>query len=390
MSKRKFRLTILMPISHSSSRPPTIARAVAAAPQKPRIYVNPKSCKAGYLKSPHLQVDEDGVNACSLNPESLVLRTPAFTIENRPKEQRKPLFGKLLLMDQRTSICHYANVSWPLGLIAVLLLTGCSPLHLVNSLSTEMDSTTVAHRRYGLEKRHQLDIFMPEKVVTGSPVVVFFYGGSWKRGEKGNYAFVGHSLSRKGYITVIPDYRLYPQVTFPSFVEDGALAVAWVNEHVEQARNGVVVMGHSAGAHTAALLALDQRYLEAAGQPSSTISGLIGLAGPYGFNPLEYRSTRPIFADVDVIDTAKPVSFACSAHPALLLLHGSEDHVVIPENSIELKRRARACTGNVNYIELDHTGHFSILLGLSDSFLAKETVQSSIDRFLQSLSQQSG
>jgi acetyl esterase/lipase len=175
-------------------------------------------------------------------------------------------------------------------------------------------------------------------------------------------------------------------VTFPSFVEDGARVLAWVSEHVEQARNGVVVMGHSAGAHIAALLTLDQRYLEAVGQSSYIISGMIGLAGPYGFNPMEYKSTRPIFANIEAIDTARPVSFACSAKVPLLLLHGLEDSVVIPENSIELKRRAHACAGNVNYIELDNTGHFSILLGLSDSFLAKDAIQSSIDTFLQSLS----
>jgi acetyl esterase/lipase len=294
-------------------------------------------------------------------------------------------------MNQLKDIFHFAKFGWPLGLLAWLLLAGCSPLYLVNSLSTENDSTTVAHQRYGHERRQQLDIFMPEKVVMGSPVVVFFYGGSWKRGQKENYKFVGHSLSSKGYVTVIPDYRLYPEVTFPSFVEDGARVLAWVSEHVEQARNGVVVMGHSAGAHTAALLTFDQRYLEAVGQSSNIISGMIGLAGPYGFNPMEYNSTRPIFANVEVIDTARPVSFACSAKvPPLLLLHGLEDSVVIPENSLELKRRARECSGNVNYIELDNTGHFSILLGLSESFLAKEAIQSSIDTFLQSLSGHSG
>jgi pimeloyl-ACP methyl ester carboxylesterase len=151
---------------------------------------------------------------------------------------------------------------WVLVAIIMLLLSGCSPLYLVNTLSTESDSVTIVHQHYGKEQRQQLDIFMPERIVTGSPVIVFFYGGSWKRGEKGKYGFVGHSLGSKGYVTVIPDYRLYPEVTFPAFVEDGANVIAWVRQHVEQARNGVVVMGHSAGAHTAALLALDQRYLQ--------------------------------------------------------------------------------------------------------------------------------
>jgi acetyl esterase/lipase len=261
---------------------------------------------------------------------------------------------------------------------------------MVNTLSSENDSVTVAHQRYGKEQRQQLDIFMPDRIVTGSPVVVFFYGGSWRRGEKGKYGFVGHSLGSKGYITVIPDYRLYPQVTFPTFVQDGAEVLTWVIENVEQASNGVVVMGHSAGAHTAALLALDQSYLEEAGQPFSIIRGMIGLAGPYGFNPMNYKSTRPIFADVEVIEKAMPLTFSCSAKTPILLFHGADDSIVTPENSRELKRRVYECAGNVKYVELDDIGHFSIVLGLSDSFLAKNAIQSSIELFLQSLSQQSG
>jgi acetyl esterase/lipase len=279
---------------------------------------------------------------------------------------------------------------WVLVAIIMLLLSGCSPLYLVNTLSTESDSVTIVHQHYGKEQRQQLDIFMPERIVTGSPVIVFFYGGSWKRGEKGKYGFVGHSLGSKGYVTVIPDYRLYPEVTFPAFVEDGANVIAWVRQHVEQARNGVVVMGHSAGAHTAALLALDQRYLKATGQPFSIIRGMIGLAGPYGFNPMKYRSTRPIFAGVEVIENAMPVTFACSVKTPLLLFHGADDSIVIPENSRELKRRVDACAGNATYIEVERIGHFSIVLGLSDSFFAEDAIQSSIEVFLQSLSQQTG
>jgi len=149
-------------------------------------------------------------------------------------------------------------------------------------------------------------------------------------------------------------------------------------------------MGHSAGAHTAALLALDQSYLEDAGQPSSIIRGMIGLAGPYGFNPMKYRSTRPIFADVEIIEKAMPVTFACSVKIPLLLFHGADDNIVIPENSRELKRRVFECAGNVKYFEPDDIGHFSIVLGLSDSFLAEDAIQSSIEIFLQSLSQRSG
>ena len=293
-------------------------------------------------------------------------------------------------MTRRNYFFYNGMFCWIIVAFVLLLLSGCSPLYLVNTLSTESDSVTVAHQRYGKEQRQQLDIFMPDRIVAGSPVVVFFYGGSWKRGERGKYGFVGHSLGSRGYITVIPDYRLYPEVTFPAFVEDGVEVLTWVRENVDQARNGVVVMGHSAGAHIAALLALDQSYLAEAGQPSNIIRGMIGLAGPYGFNPMKYRSTRPIFADVEALEKAMPVTFACSAKTPLLLFHGADDSIVIPENSRELKRRVYECAGNVKYVELDDIGHFSIVLGLSDSFLAEDAIQSSIEIFLQSLSQRSG
>ena len=105
---------------------------------------------------------------------------------------------------------------------------------------------------------------------------------------------------------------------------------------------------------------------------------------------MKYRSTRPIFADVEIIEKAMPVTFACSVKIPLLLFHGADDNIVIPENSRELKRRVFECAGNVKYFEPDDIGHFSIVLGLSDSFLAEDAIQSSIEIFLQSLSQRSG
>ena len=269
-----------------------------------------------------------------------------------------------------------------------LLISGCSPLHLVSSLSDDDSSVTVSHQNYGTNERHQLDIYIPGHIEENSPVVVFFYGGSWKRGQKEKNGFVGHRLSRKGYVTVIPDYRLYPEVTFPAFVEDAALAISWLRANIDQAENGVVVMGHSAGAHIAALLALDKEYLEDVGQPQSIIRGMIGLAGPYGFDPRKYRSTRPIFSGVEPVDKAKPVSFACSAVSPLLLLHGLDDSVVVAKNSRELSRRIDSCGGNVEYIELAEDGHMSIVLGLSNTFLENKAILSPIDIFLKTISRQ--
>ena len=88
--------------------------------------------------------------------------------------------------------------------------------------------------------------------------MVFFYGGSWTTGRRGLYRFVGAALAERGIVTVLPDYRLYPQVKFPLFVDDGALAVAWVQKHAHEFGGDphrIVLMGHSAGGHEAAFLA---------------------------------------------------------------------------------------------------------------------------------------
>ena len=275
-----------------------------------------------------------------------------------------------------------------LASLPLLFLSGCSPLRLLNNLSQENENVAVLHERYGESDRQQFDLFMPKSVLPDSPIVVFFYGGSWKRGEKEKYGFVGHTLSSRGYITVIPDYRLYPEVRFPAFIEDGAEVLAWLQNNLDQAKNGIVVIGHSAGAHTAALLTLDGSYVEKTGQPQNIIRGMIGLAGPYGFNPLKYRSTRPIFTGTEPIDKARPVTFACAATAPLLLLHGGSDTVVIPENSKELQQRVEKCGGAVEYIELAETGHFAIVLGLSSSFLKNNTILNSIDSFLKTISAQ--
>ena len=272
--------------------------------------------------------------------------------------------------------------------LPLLLLSGCSPLRLLNNISQENENVTILQKIYGTSERQRFDLYMPENAVANSPVVVFFYGGSWKSGEKGKYGFVGHTLSSKGYVTVIPDYRLYPEVKFPDFVDDGARVIAWVRNNLDQAENGVVVMGHSAGAHTAALLALDKTYLEKQEVPHTIVRGMIGLAGPYGFNPMKYRSTRPIFAGTEPIDKARPVTFACASTAPILLMHGESDTVVIPQNSRELKQSVEKCGGLVEYLELAEMGHFSIILGLSDSFLKNNTILVQIDDFLKSLSSQ--
>jgi len=185
--------------------------------------------------------------------------------------------------------------------------------------------------RYGDADRQSLDVYTPSH--TGPPhrpVVVFWYGGVWTKGSKEQYRFVGAALARSGYVAILPDYRLYPQVRFPQFVEDGALAVKWAQQHAAEFRGdaqAIFLMGHSAGAHIAALIALDPRYLRQAGADPQRVLGWIGISGPYALNtdipgmPILREIFRAPYTAADWQVTAIPGEHS----PRTLLLHGTDD-----------------------------------------------------------------
>lgn len=275
------------------------------------------------------------------------------------------------------------------ALCLALALSACSPLVLVNALAPEDGTRRETGIAYGPEPRHKLDVYRPETAGgPAKPVIVFLYGGAWKRGERSQYRFVGETFARHGFTVVVPDYRLYPEVRFPRFVEDAAAAVAWVRDAIAPYGGDperIVLAGHSAGAHIAALLALDRRYLEAAGVPARAVSGLVGLAGPYAFDPLAYRGTRQIFETAARPDDARPISFARAGAPPMLLLHGSTDRTVLPRNSRALAERLGAAGADARYRPLEGVGHSLILLALSEPFRSRAPVVEAILGFIDGL-----
>ncbi len=181
-------------------------------------------------------------------------------------------------------------------------------------------------------------------------VVVFWYGGSWQRGSKSDYRFVGAALAERGFITVLPDYRLYPDVKFPDFLDDAAHAVAWVQQHAQEFGGDphrMVLMGHSAGAHTAAFLALNRDFLAKRGAKPEWIAGLVGLSGPYAFWHSNTRALNRIFAAPWGESDWQPVRFVTSQAPPTFIAHGLERRPRLGETSrtaagcAESERRAR-------------------------------------------------
>ncbi|MGX1786993.1 alpha/beta hydrolase [Bosea sp. NPDC055332] len=216
---------------------------------------------------------------------------------------------------------------------------------------------------YGRHLRQTMDIYVPPGGRMGRPVVFFIYGGSWANGAKESYAFVGDALAARGFVTVVADYRLVPEVRFPVFIEDGATALRFVRENI--ARFGgdprrIHLMGHSAGAYNAMMLTLDTGYLARAGLPSSTIRSAVGLSGPYDFLPLDIDVTKAAFGNASNPERTQPIHFVRRDAPPILIATGAEDTTVLPRNSERLAaalRRADARSVALKiYPGLGHAG----------------------------------
>jgi acetyl esterase/lipase len=239
---------------------------------------------------------------------------------------------------------------------------------------------------YGPESRQKLDVYSP-KDAKDRPVVVFFYGGSWTAGSRGLYRFVGAALAERGIVTVLPDYRLYPQVKFPLFLDDGALAVAWVQKHAHEFGGDpqrIVLMGHSAGGHEAAFLAYDRRLLQKAGARPDWIVGLIGLAGPYALAP-DTEVLNTIFASPHTEAEWQPVRFVTSQAPPTLLVHGTADDVVSIQHAEKLRDVLQANQVRVETQFYADKNHADTLAGFSIPARARTPVLDHSVSFIESV-----
>ena len=275
------------------------------------------------------------------------------------------------------------------GLMACML-GACSPLSALNAVSPAGGARATAAIPYGSDARNRLDVYQPPagKRADGraAPVIVFFYGGNWVSGARADYAFVGRALAARGYVVVIPDYRLYPQVRYPDFLDDAARAVAWT-EHDIGSYGGdphrVYVMGHSAGAYNAAMLALDGRWLGRQGIRPDSLRGWIGLAGPYDFLPVENATTRPVFDYPDTPADSQPAHHVTAGAPPALLIAANHDDLVDPvRNTRGLAQQLRAAGVPVRDVYYDGVGHVTLMLSLSTTLHRLAPTLDAVDGFV--------
>ncbi len=241
-------------------------------------------------------------------------------------------------------------------------------MSLASQIIAKKNITVLNNIPYGSLSRQKLDHYKPKTGSTQKPILIFYYGGGWKSGEKSIYHVIGAELASKGFDIIIPDYRLFPEVKFPKFVNDAALAYNWVWKNLAKSQERpIILIGHSAGAHIAALIAYDQSYLKKfrdASNPKFKPAGFIGFAGPYAFNPVTWPTTKDIFSTIKDEDLARPVAFVNSKSPATLLFHGEKDIVVKRWNMESLSKTLKENKVEVETNLLPNISHIDILLNI--------------------------
>jgi acetyl esterase/lipase len=273
---------------------------------------------------------------------------------------------------------------------AAALLAGCTRLGALNGVNalTPGDGGTdkiAADVAFGNDPRQALDVYAPENG-SNLPVIVFFYGGSWSSGARGDYAFAARALAAQGFVVVVPDYRLVPQVRFPAFIEDGAGALAWTVANIGRFRGDpgrIAVSGHSAGAYIATMLALEPRWLAAHSLPPTSIKALAALAGPFDFAPFKPGGAADqAFGAAPDIAATQPISHARGDAPPMLLMTGDADETVLPRNSVALAAKITGLGGQAKVISYPGIGHIGILLAMSKPFRGKAPVVADMTAFL--------
>jgi acetyl esterase/lipase len=246
-------------------------------------------------------------------------------------------------VDERGGLSRRAALT---GLTA-MLATGCGRLAF---MAANVPATFGAYQRrpnvsYGTDAQHRLDVYLPElESAEPRPLVVFWHGGRWSFGDKADYRFVGAAMAELGLVAVLPNYRHYPDVKMPGFMEDAARAGRWAAAHAGELgadAGRLYFMGHSAGAHMAALVALDSRYFAAGGDPPPPVAGVIGLSGPYDFLPLREPDVQDMFGPPQNYPDSQPINFVRPDAPPMLLVHGLKDETVLPKNSRNLAAALR-------------------------------------------------
>jgi acetyl esterase/lipase len=283
--------------------------------------------------------------------------------------------------------CRHVRLA-AIGLL-VAVLNACANEALLLPLNWREQDThviTTTDLAYGTDARQTLDVYCPQGAQQ-APVMMFWYGGSWQQGSKDYYRFVGQALARRGFVAILPDYRLAPDHPFPAFVEDAASAVRWARDHSEEFGgdpNRIYISGHSAGGHNALMLALDPRYLDAVGLAPSDLAGVVSLAGPTGLENLRGEALKGVFPRAIPDDAFSPLALVvrhAEMEPPILLMIGLDDNVIYASSVARLADAIRAGGGSVTVKAYAGIGHIGLMLGFAAPFEGNSRAADDLARF---------
>lgn len=237
--------------------------------------------------------------------------------------------------------------------------------------------------QFGPDARHSLDVYCPVDA-ENAPVLLFIYGGGWHSGQKSDYRFAGRAFAAAGFVTIIADYRLVPDVHYPAFLEDAGLALHWIDAHATAFggdRDRLFLMGHSAGAYNAMMMGLDgARY--GAPELSGRLKGVVGLSGPFDFHPFDVQAAIDAFSQAPEPELTQPINLVGADVAPLFLVHGEKDTTCLPRNTQVLAEKVEAVGGAVETRYYDNLAHAGVLLALFKWLRWRAPVYADVVRFM--------
>ncbi len=208
-----------------------------------------------------------------------------------------------------------------------------------------------------LKEKCVLDLYYPN-ALRKLPVIIWFHGGGLEGGDKS----IPERLKNQGLLVVSPNYRLYPKVRKPSFIEDAAAAVAWVFKNIERYGGDpdqIFVSGHSAGGYLANMIAMDKKWLKAHQIDADHIAGVIPFSG-HTITHFTIRKEKGIGGKQPIIDEFAPLYHVRSQAPPFLLITGDRELELLGryEENAYFQRMMKVC-GHKDIIlyELKGYGH---------------------------------
>jgi acetyl esterase/lipase len=291
----------------------------------------------------------------------------------------------------------------PLAAVCLLFFAACAPLDpgrseagnwltVLSNVTGTSDTVRLAGFAYGSDPRQRLDVYVPQVALSKPrPVLVFGYGGGFTDGKRDEYRFAGEAFASLGFVTVVYDYRLHPQVSFPTYLQDAARAVRWTHDYAYRFNGDaqrLVLAGHSAGAYMAAMLAVNPAYLEGVGLRPKDLNLVVCLSGGYDF----YDPARPEHDGFISDDIAKvmlpgttqtqPIRFVSKDAPPFVIFHGRQDRVLPVDQAQRFVRALRAVGDAPEYLEYD-LDHASTVTTLAAPLRGLSGVYADLKRALQ-------